>query len=1092
MVTLYTIHVDGIPAFLPRDLWNEEYEEEQVTPTEAKLSLEDNKSGSLSFSVLPENLAYDSIELICSTIKVTEYIYNNDGTPYKAPTILWKGRAIFVEEDINGVRSYTCEGALAFLNDIICYPINAGILSDIVKPDEERGIITTKQMQNEAFRQGLQNYLDTGGNWDKDTNVTGSTFKQANVSTIEFNECIYTVGRGYNSECPVNRKINAGRITIANMSGVSGFINGAHDGHPWYPTSKYPNGAWFLSLKLQTPTDAFASALDQILDITVNTNGGHIYIRHEVENGEEVMYLDYLAGYNSSASGADYGVNIIDFKGALELDAPVTDIIPRGAVISTWGGTAEISETITDTGKFSIGDQVRFKGTRHYVASTSDLGYPCTPGKAEITNIAVGAKHPYALVHVDNTSTVYGWVDQSDIEPIYASTTKTISEFSRRWYRGMPYTEYVGITDGYEGGTHLVNETLMAKYGRIQQIVDFPDIDNAEDLKEAGEEWLHTHSSFLKQSYTISMIDLGRIYGENIPPIHLLDAVHVSMPKYSIDEDMPITKLDIDLLNPANTTVRFSRESTIIPSTRRRMARSVEADPSTSLEFNRPSDSLTDAMARNSEFLTKLDNHANINTSVSQRNKSTLPNGKTGNIDVVVGSWVDSEGNTHVTVEKMTFVNGLLCSSANSATGPELDFFTDIIFKNRSVLKPANKFAFLEGFDLTYWVNPNHRTVHLLFGEDKVFSSLKYQHPTKGGDVQEFNISRGIMSPYPYYMADANAPEAEDLILDVDYDSLGYGLYYRLVDGEKHYWPSPCVYYLPSTSSSNLFVFYARPLGEHEDRKSHYAIYTQKIANLGYTTKSSGSAMSYTLESMYKARCVPILENELKRQILDYQPTNGYMNDLVKMSTPSWCYAPYRPSPSTALLIIPFCYERQSNQNGLYVSPAIVIPSAQYHYINGTPYPKTMKIYTAYSGLTTPSLASAKKVPESYYRHSISIAPDDSSTGYGINSSTEAYMADMTLAFKGYTESEIATNISDVACYVFSSQEDLDAMVADYKTGEFSQEEIYRRHRDKIVAINNSYNKDESQRKVKLSYVFNNKATNYSVDGSHSDPFYPF
>ena len=480
------------------------------------------------------------------------------------------------------------------------------------------------------------------------------------ASTIEFNDCIYTVGRGYNSECPANRKINAGKITIANMSGVSGFTNGAHDGHPWYPTSRYPNGVWFLQIKLQTPTDAFASALDQILSVTVNKNGGHIYIRHELENGEEVMYLDYLAGYNPSNSEANYGVNIIDFTGALELDAPVTDIIPRGAVISTWGGTAEISEAITDTGKFSVGDQVRFKGTRHYGASTSDLGYPCTPGKAKITNIAVGTKHPYHLTHIDDTSTVYGWVDQSDIELSYASTTKTISEFSRRGYRGMPYTEYIGITNGYKGGTHLVNEPLMEKYGRIQQIVDFPDIDDAEELKEAGEDWLRTHSSFLKQSYTISMVDLGRIYGENMPPIHLLDAVHVSMPKYGINENMPITKLDIDLLNPANTTVRFSREKTITRYAMNRMARSAEADTSTPLEFNRPSDSLTDAMVRSNEFLTKLDNHANINTSISQNNKLALPNGKTGNIDVLVGSWTDSEGNTYVNTEKMTFLNGLL------------------------------------------------------------------------------------------------------------------------------------------------------------------------------------------------------------------------------------------------------------------------------------------------------------------------------------------------------------------------------------------------------------------------------------------------
>mgnify|MGYP002264999694 CR=1 FL=1 len=40
----------------------------------------------------------------------------------------------------------------------------------------------------------------------------------------------------------------------------------------------------------------------------------------------------------------------------------------------------------------------------------------CKPGKAKVTVIAKGAKHPYHLVkEAGGGSTVYGWVDAADI-----------------------------------------------------------------------------------------------------------------------------------------------------------------------------------------------------------------------------------------------------------------------------------------------------------------------------------------------------------------------------------------------------------------------------------------------------------------------------------------------------------------------------------------------------------------------------------------------------------------------------------------------------------------------------------------------------
>ncbi|MDE6020798.1 MAG: hypothetical protein K2H01_07380, partial [Ruminococcus sp.] len=61
-----------------------------------------------------------------------------------------------------------------------------------------------------------------------------------------------------------------------------------------------------------------------------------------------------------------------------------------------------------------IGDIVQFNGGYHYVSSTASdpTGAPCKAGPAKLMLIAKGAKHPYSLIHTDNQSRVYGWVDE--------------------------------------------------------------------------------------------------------------------------------------------------------------------------------------------------------------------------------------------------------------------------------------------------------------------------------------------------------------------------------------------------------------------------------------------------------------------------------------------------------------------------------------------------------------------------------------------------------------------------------------------------------------------------------------------------------
>ena len=96
-------------------------------------------------------------------------------------------------------------------------------------------------------------------------------------------------------------------------------------------------------------------------------------------------------------------------------------------------GVPKYSSKAKDTGTgggastgLSVGDVVDFTGTTHYASSNATSGSPCKPGKAKVTALALGAKHPYHLVKESGGSaTVYGWVNAGDIGSVQASAART-------------------------------------------------------------------------------------------------------------------------------------------------------------------------------------------------------------------------------------------------------------------------------------------------------------------------------------------------------------------------------------------------------------------------------------------------------------------------------------------------------------------------------------------------------------------------------------------------------------------------------------------------------------------------------------------
>lgn len=66
---------------------------------------------------------------------------------------------------------------------------------------------------------------------------------------------------------------------------------------------------------------------------------------------------------------------------------------------------------------FAVGDVVRFTGNQHFTSANAASEKACKPGKAKVTAISKGAKHPYHLIKESGGgSTVYGWVNAADVQ----------------------------------------------------------------------------------------------------------------------------------------------------------------------------------------------------------------------------------------------------------------------------------------------------------------------------------------------------------------------------------------------------------------------------------------------------------------------------------------------------------------------------------------------------------------------------------------------------------------------------------------------------------------------------------------------------
>lgn len=118
---------------------------------------------------------------------------------------------------------------------------------------------------------------------------------------------------------------------------------------------------------------------------------------------------------------------------------------------------------------YAVGDIVYFKGGNHYTNANAASGSYVKAGPAKVTQVYNG-KHPYHVVHTDNQSAVYGWVDASSLSksapaptPAPQPAKKTNEQIAQEVIRG-----------DWGNGQDRKNRLIAAgyDYNAIQDIVN--------------------------------------------------------------------------------------------------------------------------------------------------------------------------------------------------------------------------------------------------------------------------------------------------------------------------------------------------------------------------------------------------------------------------------------------------------------------------------------------------------------------------------------------------------------------------------------------------------------------------------------------
>ncbi len=288
----------------------------------------------------------------------------------------------------NGNPDYDC-------SSLVCSVVqNAGI------PVKTNGASYTGNMYPAFMKSGFT---------DETRNVnlaTGSGLKRGDILLNKIKHTAIYLGGGQ----IVHARSDDGHSEAGDQTGreicTQGYWN-----YPWDAVLRYEKGGSNMVLATEPAT---VSSDTTVAEHVNNKHYPEIIKMGDI--GPEVKALQEklnALGFDCGTADGKYGKLT---TAAVEAFQRANGLLVDGEAGPETLGVLDKTNVVVDGSPIKLGDVVTFLGGKQYLSANTSFGTDAKAGKATVTAIKEGSKHPYHLTKTyDGESNVYGWVDMDTI-----------------------------------------------------------------------------------------------------------------------------------------------------------------------------------------------------------------------------------------------------------------------------------------------------------------------------------------------------------------------------------------------------------------------------------------------------------------------------------------------------------------------------------------------------------------------------------------------------------------------------------------------------------------------------------------------------
>ncbi|MBM6667548.1 phage tail protein [Lacrimispora saccharolytica] len=270
----------------------------------------------------------------------------------------------------------------------------------------------------------------------------------------------------------------------------------------------------------------------------------------------------------------------------------------------------------------------------------------------------------------------------------------------------------ITIKDVNNGLDYIYDPIVEAVYGRISKTVTWDDVTLPENLLKKAQEWIKT-AALLEGTLTIKAVDLHLI-DDQIQAFRIGQYIPVYSVPHGINEDLLLTKFDLDLSNPANFTFSLGRTKTSF----------------VNLQFTNNTDSKK--VLRSAEQISQEVNQ--IRNEVGNKVDSNVGVGNTGKY---LG--IDALGNVVPVDPPAEFDIHSLNTKATIAENDEFPIYGPNVTENRKLLWSTIKSVLKSYFDQIYdAINHKHTISDIEDFPDLENTYAKKDHNHTVSDIEDF------------------------------------------------------------------------------------------------------------------------------------------------------------------------------------------------------------------------------------------------------------------------------------------------------------------------------------------------------------------